>query len=155
MHADPIYNMTHQVVSENYLAAMLARMSETCHRYWIEKVTDNFCYVGYSNPNEYGIESPIQIMFPVYRMQPYRGTVLVVLDIYNETGGRDEYDRDAASQTLAQFLADTPPLHRDSKGRWHTNRVIEALPTPYVEKYENGKRITYSPDVTGTEEDHF
>lgn len=118
MHPSPIYNSTHRVVSENYLEAMLADMSMMCQRYWIEKVTDSFCYVAFSNPNEYGNESPVQVMFPVYRMHAHAGTVLVVLDPYNAIGGRDYVDRDTLMDSIVHMLDQVPPLTRLQDGEW-------------------------------------
>lgn len=126
MHLDPYFCDQHTVVSENYLEAMLAYMNSMSHRYWIEKVTDNFCYVAYSNPNEYGVESVIQCLFPVYRMKDRPGTVSVVLDVYNVVGGRDAFDRDENGMSILNQLLDVPRLYRNPvNGEWATALCLD------------------------------
>jgi hypothetical protein len=48
------------------LAAMCKHVSGTCHRYWIETVTETYVVVGYSNPNEYGTDDPVFATYPCY-----------------------------------------------------------------------------------------
>lgn len=114
----PYLNTKYQVVSDNYLEAMLSHLSAVAHRYWLDRITDHFAYVVYSNPNEYGSETPVTIMYPVYRSGD---TVHVVLDVYRVQGGDDEYDRDAAADSLQCMLEDQPDLYRNPQtGEWET-----------------------------------
>jgi hypothetical protein len=55
-----------RVVSIENLRAMCERVSGVCHRYWVESVGRSRVKVGYSNPNEYGTESPMFAVFPSY-----------------------------------------------------------------------------------------
>lgn len=55
-----------RVVALTNLRAMCARVSGTCHRFKVEKVSRSRCYVSYSNPDEYGHESPMIAVFPIY-----------------------------------------------------------------------------------------
>lgn len=55
-----------RVVALTNLRAMCKRVSGFCHRFEVEKVTRTRCYVSYSNPDEYGHESPMIAVFPIY-----------------------------------------------------------------------------------------
>lgn len=55
-----------RVVSLANLEAMCAHVSGFCHRFKVEKVTRSRVHVSYSNPDEYGSESPMIAVFPCY-----------------------------------------------------------------------------------------
>lgn len=55
-----------RVVAIENLTAMCEHVSGTCHRYWIESVSRSRVTIGYSNPNEYGSESPMFAVFPCF-----------------------------------------------------------------------------------------
>ena len=67
-----------RVVSLSNLKAMCERVSGTCHRFAVSKVSRSRVHVEYSNPDEYGNEDPMTAVFPCY---PSFDTVAVVLDI--------------------------------------------------------------------------
>lgn len=127
----PIYAARHHVVSENYLAALLTRNSGVAHRYWIERITDAFCYVAYSNPDEYGNDCPIQVMYPVYRQHlgpQSKPTVCIVLDYYDEHGGRDIGDcmagADATDSHIQEWM-ETPVFRDPESGEWFTREELD------------------------------
>ena len=55
-----------RVLALDNLREMCKAASGTAHRYWIEKVSRSRVHVGYSNPNEYGSESPMFAVLPCY-----------------------------------------------------------------------------------------
>lgn len=92
---------TVRVVALENLAAICDLHSMICHRYWIEKVTRSRVWVGYSNPDEYGSESPMFAIFPIYPSQ-YPGdeenprVVLDIMRVINDTwdgGGWQAFDQ--------------------------------------------------------------
>jgi hypothetical protein len=59
------FDMKLRVVALENLRAMLARASSTCHRFSVARVSAHRCYVEYSNPDEYGTETPMTAVYPV------------------------------------------------------------------------------------------
>lgn len=59
-----------RTVALTNLEAMCDRVSGTCHRYNVVKVTTNRVHVEYSNPDEYGYESPMTAIFPAWPIDP-------------------------------------------------------------------------------------
>ena len=55
-----------RVVALVNLEAMCENASGICHRFWIDKVSRSRVHVAYSNPDEYGTESPMVAIFPCY-----------------------------------------------------------------------------------------
>ena len=71
-----------RVVALANLKAMCERASAVCHRFWIEHVSSRYVRVAYSNPDEYGNESPMIAFFHCYdpNMQGY-DTKFVILEV--------------------------------------------------------------------------
>lgn len=80
------YDNKVRVVSLNVLREMCENHSGMCHRYEVEKVSRSRATVSYSNPDEYGSETPAYIVFPVY--PGYGDEPNVVLDCIRTYGGR-------------------------------------------------------------------
>lgn len=113
-----IYNARQQVVSDNYLQAMLHHVSGFAHRYWVERMTPNYCTIAYSNPDEYGTEVPVFLAFPVFR--DIAGHTLIVLYPGRVTHGRNPEDRDAAADMMCEAIMNVPDLFRNpSDGEWY------------------------------------
>ena len=111
------FNSKIQVVSEDYLRAMLFWVSGFSHRYWIERKSANYVTVAYSNPDEYGAEVPVLLRYPVVRA--FDGSTLVVLMPGTATHGRNPDDREAAADMMADAIAGVPDLYRNpSSGEW-------------------------------------
>lgn len=55
-----------RTVSLPNLQAMCERISGTCHRFAVTKVSRSRVHVEYSNPDEYGNESPMTAVFACY-----------------------------------------------------------------------------------------
>lgn len=132
------FDHSQRVVGLNNLEAMCKRVSGTCHRFAVNKVTDNRVYVSYSNPDEYGSERPITAVLPAY---PAHDNVAVVFHPLKFTGGRDEYDYQAFEQ-----LWDCEPLHRCQRDAttWDWKTEYEIL----VERYPAWK-VTSQWDTHG------
>ena len=60
------FDTHYRIVSLESLKAMCKRVSGHCHRFEVESASRSRCRVVYSNPNEYGHESPVTMVLPVY-----------------------------------------------------------------------------------------
>lgn len=85
--------------------------------------------IRYSNPDEYGSECPVIAHLPCYALGAQ--DTQVVLDILRVTGGRDEYDLDAATQSFGQLIDCEPLFRKGWDGEWQTEYeiVVERNPT--------------------------
>lgn len=109
-----------RVVALSNLEAMCERISATCHRFSVVKVTPHSVHVEYSNPNEYGSESPVTAIYPAFK-NTFDGAdnPFVVLHAIRYVNDRDE-----AWQAFLQ-LTDCEPLHRVTwEGEWKTRFEI-------------------------------
>jgi len=108
------FDWSKRVVSLENLRAMCDYSSGTAHRFWIEKQTKNRVYVAYSNPDEYGSESPMLAVFPIYP-NSFDDNPCVVLDIVNVI--RDNWDGEGW-QSFDPIM-DCPKLWRNpNNGEW-------------------------------------
>ena len=94
----------YRVVTLNVLHNMCEDVSGTCHRFKIVSESANRIGIAYSNPNEYGIESPMTAYFPCYAQG--RMGKIVVLDLVRLTG--DNWDGEG-------WQAFTPLLEQASR----------------------------------------
>lgn len=102
-----------RIVALSNLEAMCKRISGTCHRFTVSKVTPNRVQVTYSNPNEYGTEFPMVAVFPcwagkgrsVYGSPDDRFVVLDIIDVIRDNWGGEGW------QAFQQLL-DCPELYR-------------------------------------------
>lgn len=112
-----------RVVALSNLRAMCERVSGTCHRFEVSKVSRSRVHVEYSNPDEYGNESPMVAVFPCYptghefnpagaQYNPH-----VVLDMLRVIG--DNWDGEGWQ--AFQPLLDCPTLWRDGCNRWQSH----------------------------------
>ena len=110
-----------RVVALTNLRAMCERVSGMCHRFEIEKVSRTRCYVSYSNPDEYGHESPMIAVFPIYPSgwAEDAENPRVVLEIL--TVQRDNWHGEGW-QAFSELL-DCPELFRSENG-WETEAEI-------------------------------
>lgn len=109
-----------RVVALSNLEAMCDRVSGTCRCFSVVKVTTNSVHVQYSNPNEYGSESPVTAIYPTFRNQ-FDGAdnPFVVLHATNYLNDKNE-----AWQSFCQ-LTDCEPLYRVTwEGEWKTRFEI-------------------------------
>jgi hypothetical protein len=117
-----------RVVALENLIAMCARNSGVCHRYRVERITKTRVHVSYSNPDEYGNERPLVVVFPCYPSgwpQDGADNPRVVLDIVRVYGGRDSYDREGAADTF-YLITNAPVLWRDpATSKWETEEQIK------------------------------
>lgn len=103
-----------RVVSEENLRAMCDRVSGTCHRYHIQKITERYCYVEYSNPDEYGSEHPMVAVFPVYHTLHVHIILDIVKVMYDSWQGE--------GWQAFQILMDCPSLWRaPENGVWKSH----------------------------------
>ena len=114
-----------RVVALTNLEAMCEHVSGTCHRYEVSKVTAHSVHVQYSNPDEYGNESPMTAIFPAYK-SGWRGdeeNPRVVMTIQRVTN--DNWDGEG--HQAFDCLLDCPELFRSSwDGPWNTREQIQA-----------------------------
>lgn len=116
---------TVRIVALENLRAMCARVSGMCHRYEITKVTRASVHITYSNPNEWGSESPMTMIFRAFPSD-WRGdseNPRVILE-----AGRVIYDTDDGEgwQNFEPVL-NCPILFRAGfNGDWNTREEIEA-----------------------------
>ena len=118
-----------RVVALTNLIAMCERISGTCHRFEVSKVTANRVQVSYSNPDEYGNECPLVASYPSYPSGFDKETPFVVLEIAMVTGGRDSVDREDGCQAFIQ-LTDCPQLYRVTEDNWKTGYEIRVVRHP-------------------------
>lgn len=116
-----------RVVSFEALDAMCEHISSPpCHVYRPVRVTKQYCYIEYSNPNEYGTPDPVTAVYPVYRQDICGQTMwCIVLDMVRIVNN-DEGD---TMWQAFECLRSCPTLHRDAvTGEWHTaaERVDDA-----------------------------
>jgi hypothetical protein len=128
------YDTNVRVVALANLEAMCKRVSGMCHRFEVSKVTPNRVYVTYSNPNEYGTESPMTAVLPCYPSgfsspgvqsihQSLRTEPFVILEILRVIG--DTWNGEGW-QAFGSLL-ECPQLWRDpNNGEWMTKAEIEA-----------------------------
>lgn len=121
----------YRVVTVANLEAMCERISGVCHRFEVSKVSRSRVHVEYSNPNEYGTETPMTAVFPCYpgafadADNPY-----VVLDMVRVIG--DTWDGEGW-QAFTPLL-DCPTLWRDPASEtWKTHAEIGESPEPRVD----------------------
>ena len=112
-----------RVVALSNLKAMCKQASGMCHRYWVEKVSKHRVYVTYSNPDEYGHESPMTLVLPCYpgawasAENPY--VVLDILRVLHDTHDGEGW------QAFGPVL-DSPVLWRSpNSGEWQTEEDIK------------------------------
>lgn len=118
------FDTTKRVVALSNLEAMCKRISGTCHRFSVVKVTASSVHVEYSNPNEYGSEYPVTAVYPCYKNGFEADNSCVVLSAVRYVNDRDE-----AWQAFFQ-LEDCEPLFRSGlDGPWVTEYEIR------IEKY--------------------
>ena len=117
------------VVELSNLETMCKHVSETCHRYWIEKVTPNRVHIGYSNPDEYGNECPMFAVFPCYCCDYHdknaRAVVLKYLGVIHDN------DNGEGWQSF-EVLRDCPALWRSNPNTddWKTKQeIVKGQPT--------------------------
>ena len=114
-----------RVVALSNLEAMCSRQSGVCHRYAVERVSGNRAYVSYSNPDEYGNESPMIAVFPCWPCpQDTEDARFVALDILNVQ--HDTWDGEGWQ--AFHPLLDCPQLWRSRTDAddWQTREEIEA-----------------------------
>lgn len=107
-----------RVVSLANLKAMCERVSGMCHRYSVTKVSKGYVSVQYSNPDEYGAETPMVALFPVWsRYGKDESELGVILEIH-----KVQFNNWSGEGWQAfQSLIDCPVLWRDTKdGAWLT-----------------------------------
>ena len=124
------FDHTVRVVSLENLKAMYERESAVCHRYHVGKVTANRVYVQYSNPDQYGNEDPMTIVFPCYPSTFDKAqnpaVVLDALRVINDTHSGEGW------QAFLSLL-ESPKLWRHPGGHiWHTTTEIEEANTNTV-----------------------
>ena len=122
------FDHTKRVVALNNLEAMCARISGTCHRFTISKVTGNRVYVEYSNPDEYGNPEPITAVLPAYAAHNNTAVILDAIDYKGCTGRNEE-----AWQAFGE-LYDCQQLWRsqdnDGREQWQTDYEILVARNP-------------------------
>jgi hypothetical protein len=102
-----------RVVALTNLQAMCERISGTCHRFSVVKVTPHTVYVEYSNPNEYGTEYPMQAVFPAWQTEAWQAEgkdTYIVLDILRVQNDSE----DGGGWQNFQQLIDCPELFRST-----------------------------------------
>jgi hypothetical protein len=109
-----------RVVALSNLEAMAKRVSGTCHKFHVSRVTKTRAYVEYSNPDEYGAPRPMEAVFPAW--PEFEGTV-IALSILRVRG--DKWDGEG--RQAFQPLIDCPQLWRSSPDSddWRTRQEIE------------------------------
>ena len=116
-----------RVIALTNLIAMCEDISSVCHRYHVSNITGRYIYVEYSNPNEYGIESPMVAVFPRLPDFPTWGngsekTPMLLLDIHDVK--HDNWDGEGWQAFIP--LLDHVPMYRDpNDGTWKTEKQIE------------------------------
>jgi hypothetical protein len=124
------YDGSSRVVAVENLAAMCRRVSGMCHRYWIESVSRSRVAVGYSNPDEYGSESPMFAVFPCipnpFDSKEHENPFVIltgpgsILRVVNDTWNGEGWQ-------AFDPLCDAPVLWRSPEdGSWSTKEEIEA-----------------------------
>lgn len=114
----PVINEQVQVVSKNYLEAVLSRLSMTAHRYRLHEITQAFCTVAYSNPDQCGVECPVYLRLPVYRIE---GGIRIVLETHSSFGGRSRGEQEDAEESFSNQIDALPALYRDPESlEWGT-----------------------------------
>jgi len=115
---------------------MCEHVSGTCHRYWIESVSRSRVTVGYSNPDEYGRESPMFAVFPCFPNPFDRdgGNPFVLLTGPGSLLRVVNDDRDGEGWQCFQIVRDCPVMWRradaDRGDTWHAHpeeHVIDAV----------------------------
>jgi hypothetical protein len=120
-------NQVRLVALEN-LHAMCERVSGVCHRYRVERVTKTRVHVSYSNPDEYGSECPLVVVFPCYpsSFPDDKDNPRVILDVVRVYGGRDSFDRDSAADTFYELMHEPVLWRNPTDGKWSTEEEIKA-----------------------------
>src|SRR5262245_12917679 len=118
-----------RIVALDNLSAMCVSASGWTHRYEISKVSRSRVHVEYSNPDEYGAESPVTAVFPCFP-STFPGDETnprVVLDCVRVFGGRNEHDREAGWQAIDASIVSAPSLWRStsSSTQWLTRADID------------------------------
>lgn len=115
-----------RVVALANLIAMCERVSGVCHRFSVSKVTATRVRVAYSNPDEYGNESPIEAEFPCYPSDfDGKDNPSVVLHMVRVIGARGDSE---AWQSFSPIL-DCPVLWRSPRygvDEWLSGDEIKA-----------------------------
>lgn len=81
-----MFDFTKRVVSLDRLEQLCKEASSMCHRYEVTKVSKNYAYVCYNNPDEWGNSHPLTATFPVYKWNWDK--IAVVLDISRVYGDK-------------------------------------------------------------------
>lgn len=115
-----------RVVALSNLEAMCERISGTCHRYTVSNVQPHRVVVQYSNPDEYGNESPMDCYFPSWQVKGWGHDgmdTFVVLDILRVTHD----NRNGEGWQAFQSLLDCPELFRSNpdSNDWQSREEIE------------------------------
>lgn len=83
------FDHNQRVVSLANLEAMCDRVSGTCHRYQVVKVTTNRVHVEYSNPDEYANDHPMLAVLPCwpadFNDKDNRAVVLTILRVVGDS----------------------------------------------------------------------
>lgn len=117
---ETVRNLRTATVSLNVLQEACRRISGMCHRYTVE-ASRNRAYLTYSNPNEYGSESPMTAVLPAYEEgwpEKYTVVVLDILRVQNDTWHGEGW------QAFDQVLDLAKRLHRDLEGRWQASQTF-------------------------------
>ncbi len=118
-----------------------------CHRYWIEKVSRSRIHVGYSNPDEYGSESPMYAVLPCFpsTWSDDKDNPRVLVDIMRVIGdtwhgeGWQAFDHLWGRYATRGTGDDWKVLACDSTGAASRAAMI-AQHVAYHNKYDGGKR---------------
>lgn len=118
------FDAKERVVSLENLNAMCERISGFCHRFEVVKVSRSRVHIAYSNPDEYGNESPMTAVFPCYPStfdgHDNPAVVLDYLRIIND-------DHDGEGWQCFEELRSCPILWRDPEtGAWMSEDEIRA-----------------------------
>lgn len=113
-----------RVVAVSNLEAMCDRVSGTCHRFTVSKVSRSRVHVEYSNPDEYGNETPMTAVFPCYPNPFEAENPFVVLSVIRVIG--DNWDGEGWQ--AFQQLMDCPTLWRSGPDAndWRSHAEIRA-----------------------------
>lgn len=111
-----------RIVALSNLRAMCERVSGVCHRYQVTSVSRSRVHVEYSNPDEYGHESPMVAVFPcfpgTFHTAENPSVVLDILRVLHDTN-------DGEGWQSFQPLLDCPTLWRGpEKQTWQTHAEI-------------------------------
>lgn len=118
------FDHNQRVVSLANLEAMCDRVSGTCHRYQVVKVTTNRVHVEYSNPDEYANDRPMLAVLPCwpadFNDKDNRAVALTILRVVGDSW-------DGEGWQAFDTVFDCRPLYRhcaDASAPWQTTYEI-------------------------------